>query len=96
MPKVGGLEDANVERCVTAERVVVAALNGDCQSPIAALAEIQGDQMTLRAAVGARSGEPPVVRAQAVCPADQADAAVGAVLKSLSEQNVQALLTGGR
>jgi hydroxymethylbilane synthase len=90
------LEDAATERCVTAERVVVAALGCDCHSPVAALAKIENEEMTLRAAVGARGGEPPVVRAQASCPAEQSDRAVGEVLKSLSEQNVQALLAGGR
>ena len=45
------MDDPTTERCVTAERVIVAALNGDCTSPIGALAEIVENEMTLRVAV---------------------------------------------
>jgi hydroxymethylbilane synthase len=91
---LAALDDPQTEKCVTAERVVVAALGGDCHSPIAVLAEIDGDGMILRAAVGSRGGGLPVVRAVATCPANQSDGAVGAVLKALTEQNVQAMLAG--
>ena len=90
------IDDPMSERCVTSERVVVQALGGDCYSPIGVLAQIDGDQMILRAAIGSRGGVPPVIRAQAMGPAEQPDSAVGAVLKSLSDQNVQALLGTGR
>jgi len=50
-------------KCVSAERAVVFKLNGDCHSPIAALATIEGSVATLQAAVGCREGNPPVVRA---------------------------------
>jgi hydroxymethylbilane synthase len=91
------LDDPTSERCVTAERVIVQALGGDCHSPIGALAQINGDEMTLRAVVGGRGGTLPVIRASAAGPAGHGgDGAVEAVLKSLSEQNVQALLQGGR
>jgi hydroxymethylbilane synthase len=93
---LAALDHPPSEKCVTAERVVVAALGGDCHSPIAALAEIDGEKMTLRAAVGSRGGVPPVVRAVASGPVDPGDVAVGAVLKSLSDQNVQAILAAGR
>jgi hydroxymethylbilane synthase len=86
------IDDPMSERCVTSERVVVQALGGDCYSPIGVLAQIEGDQMILRAAIGSRGGDLPVIRAQAMGPVDQPDSAVGAVLKSLSDQNVQALL----
>jgi hydroxymethylbilane synthase len=91
------LDHPETERCVTAERVIVAALGGDCHSPIGALAEIDESAcMTLRAAVGSRGGAPPVVRAMSQCPGEHSDGAVGEVLKSLSEQNVQAMLADGR
>lgn len=86
------LDHPATERCVTAERIVVAALNGDCHSPIAALAEIEAGEMTLRAAVGARGGDPPVVRASATCPLDRSDLAVQEVLTSLNSAGAQALL----
>jgi hydroxymethylbilane synthase len=88
------LDDALTEQCVTAERVIVAALGGDCHSPIGALAQIDGEQMTIAAAVGARGGGLPVARARATCLATQCDGAVDDVLKSLSKQNVAALLAG--
>ena len=90
------LDDRDTERAVTAERVIIQTLGGDCHSPIGALAEIDGDNMTLRVAVGSRGGEPPIIRADAACPCDHPDGAVGEVLKSLSEQNVQAMLGQGR
>jgi hydroxymethylbilane synthase len=90
------LDHRDTERAVTAERVIVQTLGGDCHSPIGALAEIDGENMTLRVAVGSRSGVPPVIRASAACPGDHPDGAVGDVLKSLSEQNVQAMLGQGR
>jgi hydroxymethylbilane synthase len=90
------LDDPETERCVTAERMVVAALNGDCKSPIAALARINGQEMTLQVAVGAAEGHPPVIRAQATAPLDTAHTAADAVMKDLSQQNVDALLHGGR
>ncbi len=90
------LDDRDTERAVTAERVIVQTLGGDCHSPIGALAEIDGENMTLRVAVGSRGGEPPIIRASAACPCEHPDGAVGDVLKSLSEQNVQAILGQGR
>ena len=89
---LSALDHPETERCVTAERIIVAALNGDCHSPIAALAEISAGEMTVRAAVGARGGDPPVVRAQATCPLDRSDLAVQEVLTSLNSAGAQALL----
>ena len=86
------IQDHDTESCVSVERLIVAALGGDCHSPIAALAQIADGEMTLRAAIGARDGVPPVLRAQATCPADRSDCAVEPVLKSLTEQGVQKLL----
>jgi len=41
----------DTSRCVLAERAVLARLEGGCQVPVAALAEIQSDQLHLRANV---------------------------------------------
>ena len=90
------LDHPETERCVTAERVIIQTLGGDCHSPIGALAEVDGENMSLRVAVGSRGGVPPIVTAIAECPCEHPDGAVGEVLKSLSEQNVQAMLGGGR
>jgi hydroxymethylbilane synthase len=61
--RLAALNDPDTLDCVAAEREVVRALNGDCTSPIAALAAISGSSMTIDAAVGARGGELPVLRA---------------------------------
>ena len=71
---------------------LVQTLGGDCHSPIGALAQMEEGQITLRVRVGTRGGIPPVISASAVAPADHADGAVGEVLKSLSDQNVQSML----
>ena len=84
------------EKVRRAERIIVQTLGGDCHSPIGALAEIAGENMTLRVAIGSRGGTPPIIRASAQCPCDHPDGAVGPVLKSLSEQGVQAMLAQGR
>jgi hydroxymethylbilane synthase len=50
------LHDRNSAACVTAERAMLAALDGSCQTPIAGLAEIQGEQLHLRALLLAADG----------------------------------------
>jgi hydroxymethylbilane synthase len=58
------LNDSVTAQCVAAERAVVLALNGDCHSPIAALATFDDDTFLLRAAVGQHGGQPPIARAE--------------------------------
>jgi hydroxymethylbilane synthase len=82
------------ELCVNAERELVRLLGGDCHSPIAAFARVEEDQVTLRAAVGARDGRPPVVSAEANGPSAEVEAIVGWVYQRLVEQHVEALLRG--
>lgn len=61
------LNDRGAFDCVAAERALVQALDGDCTSPIAALATLVGSadatMLTFRGAVGAPGGELPVRRA---------------------------------
>src|SRR5215470_415287 len=45
------LDDAVTAACSTAERALLAALDGSCRTPIAALAEIDGGRLTLRARI---------------------------------------------
>lgn len=42
--------------CAAAERSCLAALGGGCQTPLGAMARVQGEEMTLTAAVAARDG----------------------------------------
>ncbi len=66
---VGVLNDAVTAQCVNAERAIVARLNADCHSPVAALAELSGpaDQpiLALSVMVGAADGNLPLCRAHA-------------------------------
>lgn len=66
---LGVLNDLATAACVEAERGVVAALGGDCHSPIAALATVEDESLSLSVAVGARDGRPPVLRGAARSPA---------------------------
>jgi hydroxymethylbilane synthase len=65
------INHVETEQCVTAERSFLAAMGGGCQSPVAAYAEIQGDQIRMRA-VSFRDG--PVRRGEAKRPLTEADA----------------------
>lgn len=62
---LAAIHDPATAAAVEAERAVVAKLGGDCHSPIAVLANIQDQRLTLQAAVGRRDGNPPVLRATA-------------------------------
>ncbi|HTW95872.1 MAG TPA: hydroxymethylbilane synthase [Tepidisphaeraceae bacterium] len=88
------LDDPKTHEAVLAERGVVQSLNGDCHSPIAALATISGNDLTLHAAVGWRDGNPPVIRASAA--GHQSDSAriVQAVCDQLKKQGAEQLLAG--
>jgi len=88
------IDDAHSRLRVELERAVVMDLDGDCKSPIAALATIEGDNIRLRAAVGAVGGEPPIARAEAVAELNDPVAALHEVMRSLEEQGARELLTG--
>ena len=87
------LDDPIARACVSAERELVRLLEGDCHSPIAALAEQAGDGMTLRAAVGGRDGTPPVIGAFDRAAAQDPPRLARLVYSTLARQNVKALLT---
>ena len=80
------LNDPGAAACVAAERALVAALEGDCHSPIAARAALSEGRLRLHAAVGARGGEPPVARASAEGDAGAPEAVVAEVMASLVSQ----------
>jgi hydroxymethylbilane synthase len=54
---VAGINDPETYDCVMAERALLAALGGNCHSPIAALAQITGDQILLRAEILSPDGK---------------------------------------
>jgi len=86
------LNDASTFDCVSAERALVRLLRGDCLSPIGVLATVQGDEITLKAAVGARAGEPPVLRA--IATSGDPDGVAHECFHILAQQHVEALLHG--
>lgn len=51
------IHDEATAICVKAERALLKALEGGCQVPIGALAEIQGNQIYLRGIVGSLNGK---------------------------------------
>ncbi len=89
---LAGINDPTSQTCVATERAVVQALNGDCQSPIAALAEISENDFSLRVAVGARNGAPPVLHAQSVAKFGNEPERVAAVIQELDRQGVRKFL----
>jgi len=91
---LAALDDPPTHEAVLAERAVVAHLNGDCHSPIGALAQISGDDMTLVAAVGARDGNPPVIRAGGCGPRSEAMGIASGVCTVLKQQGADKLLAG--
>ena len=52
------LHDAASAACVTAERAMLAALDGSCRTPIAGLAEIDGERLTLEGCCCRRTAAP--------------------------------------
>ncbi|HZL35303.1 MAG TPA: hydroxymethylbilane synthase [Tepidisphaeraceae bacterium] len=88
------LDDPPAAACVAAERALVALLNGDCLSPIGALAKIDGSQLILEAAVGARGGTPPVIFARGEAERDHPHEAARQAFEALARQNAVELLHG--
>jgi hydroxymethylbilane synthase len=76
------------------ERELVRLLEGDCHSPIGVIAQHHDGRVSLRAAVGRRGGQTPVLRAFADAPAEQADGLVAVVMQHLSDQGARAHLHG--
>lgn len=90
---IARLNDTDTATAVRLERGIVASLNGDCHSPIAALASVNGGSITLHAAVGARGGNLPVITA---CGTDQDPQVVlQTVMNALLKQNARELLATG-
>ena len=83
--RVEALDDPVARAEVTAERALLAALEGGCRVPIAARASLRGEDLRLRAAVYDVDGGPPVQAAGA-----GARAAAGALGRRLAEQLLEA------
>ena len=86
------LNDSGTALAVQLEREVVRLLDGDCHSPIAALATLTDSHATLQALVAARDGKPPLLRAQTTLDRNQAPRSPAIVADNLKSQGAQALL----
>ena len=86
------LNDPGTARCVQLERAVIAELNGDCHSPIAAYSTLESNRVTLRAAVAGRGGKPPLLRASAAAEVADAQSATVEVIARLKNLGAAALL----
>lgn len=53
---VAAIDDPATSACVSTERALLAALGADCHSPVAALAALSGEMLTLRAELIAEDG----------------------------------------
>lgn len=91
---LSAINDEPAAACVAAERRLVQALEGDCYSPIAVLANIHAGEMIIQAAVGARGGKPPVLRADGRSDKNDSESAVAEAFQQLVKQGASALLAG--
>jgi hydroxymethylbilane synthase len=89
---LAALHDPATETCVNAERELVRMLEGDCHSPIAALATLEKGGLVLSALVGARDGGATIVQARADGMVQDAERIVGKCFGSLREQGAIKLL----
>lgn len=76
------LDHRDTRACVEAERAMNRALHGSCHVPVAAIAQLDGNLLTLQGLVGS-AGDGRVVRAQAAAGVDDAEALGRHVARSL-------------
>ncbi|MDH3638363.1 MAG: hydroxymethylbilane synthase [Gammaproteobacteria bacterium] len=85
------LEHAPTRTCVTAERAMNSVLEGGCQVPIGALADIEGNTLLLRGLVGRLDGTD-ILRAEARGPITNPDRLGTQVAEQLLDQGAAAIL----
>lgn len=85
------LEDKSTRQRVMAERAMNRSLQGGCQVPIGAYAELQGDELWLRGLVGSIDGQR-ILRAEIRGPASDAEALGVKVAGALLAQGADKLL----
>ena len=87
--RIAALDDPAARAETTAERALLAALEGGCRVPIAARASLQGEDLLLRAAVYDVDGGPPIEAA-----GTGSRASAGALGRRLAEQMLEAGASG--
>jgi hydroxymethylbilane synthase len=88
------LDDRGARLAVSAERALLRRLEGGCQVPLGALAELRGDTLTLQAAVCALDGSREL-RARGTATATRAAALTSAEAEALGERIADELLGAG-
>ena len=83
--------DQNTLRAVLAERAFMRALEGGCQVPMGANADIEGDTMTIRGFVGSVDGKK-MLRAEMTSSESDAEALGVALADALRAQGAQSIL----
>jgi hydroxymethylbilane synthase len=86
------LEDPDTRAAVIAERAFLATLEGGCSVPLAAYAQLSGDQLRLRGLIGRPDGGR-VVRGERVGPRSSAERIGEALAASLLEQGGREILS---
>ncbi len=76
---------------VVAERAINARLGGNCQTPLAGFAELDGDTLSLRGLIGSPDGSK-IIRSDAVGSAEQAEALGRRVAENLLAQGADSIL----
>ncbi|MEQ9663046.1 MAG: hydroxymethylbilane synthase [Parasphingopyxis sp.] len=96
LPVFAAIDDIETHRCVAAERVLLDMLGADCHSPVAALARIDGERMTIGAQLLTNDGRESVAGSRG-CPVDQGEWAARELAKALladASAPIRALFAG--
>lgn len=88
---IAALNHERSNRLVSAERAVNRRLEGSCQVPIAAHAQLQGEEVFIRALVGAPDGSR-VIRGEIKGPADQGEALGDQLASDLLDRGADRIL----
>lgn len=89
--RVAGLNDADTQTCIRAERALNVRLQGGCEVPVAGFAVLEGTELYLRGLVGAPDGST-LVAAQGRGPADAPEALGTEVAERLLAQGAGRIL----
>lgn len=85
------VHDVQTASCVTAERALLKSLEGGCQIPIGAYAQLKDDMVLLQGLVGSLDGKT-IIRDEISGPAAQSEQLGQQLAQRLSEQGGQAIL----
>lgn len=93
--RVAAIDHAPTHVCVAAERALLEALGGDCRSPVAALAQCEGDAVRLRAELLTNDGSQ-VERGEILVPAGDGEAihAFARALLARAHPDIRLLFAG--